>query len=131
MSNVISFFEAKFRHDEVESRLDDPDDDFNRKFIQGEIECKAQGGRSLPGKGAPVHIFVMEDAKEVDALMRETSFDGVVCLSSGEPQEDYAYDCVWPIVVKVKPGSDPTFVSKALRQLADRIDSNPIQVAQQ
>lgn len=80
----------------------------------------AANGRSEPGKGDDVYLSVMGPPQEFqDNIV--TALNGVCCISS--INEDYA-NCMWPIVLKIKPGTDQQFVVRALREYANSIESS-------
>ena len=97
---------------EIESRMGDLD----KKTSTAPIEQ-----RSKPGEGDPVYIVTMGPAEEYEDDII-TAVDGVCCVGSVDPVEDYA-NSILPIQVKVRPGTDQNFVIKALRQYADSLVS--------
>ena len=70
------------------------------------------GRRSEPGKGEIVQMYLIDDCY-------------AKTLINPSVGEDYA-DCVWPVVVKVKPNSDITDqdLIRALRDLADSLEAD-------
>ena len=87
----------------------------------GEGTSRIVGRRSVPGKGEPVYLTVMmpnEEDYEDDFVY---SSNGVEYMTT--VNEDYA-QCTWPVVLKVKPGTERRFVAKALREYANNIEAS-------
>jgi hypothetical protein len=78
------------------------------------------GVRSEPGRGEAVYLCVMGDAWSFG--FKPEDIPNNVCYSSAI-REDYAR-CDFPVVLKVKPGTDKRFVVTALRDYANNIEAS-------
>ena len=78
------------------------------------------GVRSEPGQGESIEVTVMgepvADCSDPDDF--HWARDGIYIVTTYN--EDFA-KCTWPIVVKVKEGTDRKYVAKAMRVFAERI----------
>ncbi len=99
--------------------------------VKGFLQCarftmdrgSATEKRTEPGKGKPVSIYVLGRASEyADSIV--PAYGEISAGCGPNLREDFA-DCMWPVVIKVKPEVPEVDLVQHLRDLADTIEQHP------